>query len=116
MPRRPADPSGASRQAAIRLSPAHLAKLDRLAARRHLTRSQFVARLLDRITEEPPPPPLDLGPDHARPPPTEARTKVDAAAARARQRRQAAEEACQHWRTSRRDGERRCLDCGILLE
>ena len=55
MSRAPLDGSGPGKTISLRLAPAHLAILDRLAKARSMSRSQLVARLLERAerTEHP---------------------------------------------------------------
>jgi predicted transcriptional regulator len=51
MPRPPAHASGKARSVTLRLSPHHLAKLDRLAESKNKTRSALVANIIDRVAE-----------------------------------------------------------------
>ena len=51
MPRLPAHASGLASPVTLRLSPHHLAKLDRLAQSKSKTRSAIVAAVLDRVAE-----------------------------------------------------------------
>ena len=51
MPRLPAHASGPASPVTLRLSPHHLAKLDRLAVSKSATRSALVAMILDRVSE-----------------------------------------------------------------
>lgn len=54
MPRPPDDPSGAKVHLCIRLSPDHLARLDRAAKALNLNRSKTIANLIDRTVKPEP--------------------------------------------------------------
>lgn len=109
MPRR--DPSGPGTAITIRLSPRHLAILDRRRGR--AGRGPYLARLLER--DEPrqaPAPPRDPAPDDAAPPPAEVRKAAEAAAARARIVRGKCP-VYLHGHVARADGT--CKGCGARL-
>ena len=124
--------SGAALNTGIRLDPDRLAKLDRLARARSLSRSELVARLLDRVNESDIPPraeipgqmalvgpPPDPEPPRRTPVPEHLQARIDANARRAAAERREGERivACDVYRTGRHvvGANGRCKGCGMLV-
>lgn len=52
MRRQPPDPTGNTIRVTVSLAPGRLAKLDRIARNRNLTRSAALAHILDRLKDQ----------------------------------------------------------------
>jgi len=121
------DISGVAVNTGIRLAPAYLEKLDRLATERGISRAQVVMRLLDRVDDPTAPrvevpgqltlvgPPPDPGPVVVSTPPPAVKERAAAAATRAHERFEPPPAACRHWRRVRREGQSWCSDCGAVV-